>query len=420
MICRATPTALLLALSIFSRSHAQTTDGDVPGLMDDGGTSGNPAEYIIGQTADYSWAISDTSDFFAEIGDNNSYNQLTVQNGATADLETKNLQLGTAGLAAINSLIVTGSTTTVTNVGNLNIGSQGPDNSVTIESGASLSATNILLGVFATADRNSMTVTGNNSLASSAKLFVGRAGTDATLTISDGGTINTSDYAWLGNPTPSYSGVGGEANITVTGSSSSLNIGSYLTVGDNGGDGNGLSVMDGASLTAVGVIDYGLTSNSTLTIEGSGSVVSAFGMILGGVADTGNILTVSADSLFKNTDSSVFTITSGNTLRIDGGFIAWAGDHESDFASSISGSFIEISDGSGGWTIAGESYLSYDFFDGDDAAAEAFSGYSGLGGYTIISTVSAVPEPASFATLLGVGALLFAGRRRRTSHHTTK
>ena len=408
MTFRATPTALLLTLSISAvpfTSDAQTTDGDVPGIIDTGGTSGSPAEYVIGDTADYSWDFTSTGDLAIHVGSTTDYNKLTIQNGATADFENEGARIGSAAGSDNNSVIVTGSTTTLSNGGELQIGSSGSNNSLSVLNGATVSAGTTYVGVTGTATGNTLQVNGTNSTFSTTnRLIIGHSGDGSTLIVSAGGTVNVSDYMNLGSS-------GGNSTITVTGANSLLDIDSYLNVGSSSGDNNTIQVLNGGTLSVFSNIDFDSTSNGSIVVDGAGSMLSSSNISLGGGSDTGNILTVSSGGIYSNT-LSTFTVATGNSLRLDNGYIAWAGDNETAIASFISNSLIEVSNGLGGWVTASEDDLTYQYYNGDNTAATSFSGYSNLGYYTIIGTTSAVPEPSAFAALLGSVVLVVTSVRR--------
>lgn len=388
--------------------RGQVVDSAVPGIMDTGGTSGSPATYIIGDTSGYNWALSDTGDSVVRVGNTTDYNQLTIQNGATANFENAATRIGSASGSDHNSITVTGVGTSLTNGGEFIVGSSGSNNSLTVSASATAATAEIYIGVGSGTSDNSLLVTGSGSdLSSSNAINVGFRGTSHSLTISSGGTVSSANGHEL---TLGWSD--GSASVVVTGSGSTLTIGSYIRVGQAGGGNNSISVLDGGSLSLGSDLAMHDTANNSLLINGSSSSVNLSGIQLGTVSTAGNTITVSDGGILQNTHTT-FTVASGSFLRIDDGYIAWSGDHESDFASFISGSSIQISDGAGGWMTATSEDLFYDYFNGDDTAAQAFSGYSNLGNFTIIGLATAVPEPSACATALGGIALAMGMIRRK-------
>lgn len=375
-------------------------DGDIPGDMNAGGSSGSPAEYIIGQSAGYNWAFSDSSAVNAiRVGYTTDYNQLTIQNGATADMENELLVIGNDAGSDHNSITVDGSTTTMVNVGNTVVGQNGSDNSLTIQSGGSMTGTGLYVGGAIDETGNTLTITGSgSSFNGTSRAYLGSQ-SDATVDISNGGTLSTTsgiEINW-------------ESSVTVTGESSNMS-GSYTYLFG----GNSLSVLDGATVDVGGLLRVGSSSgdDSNLLIDGADSILTTDRTRFLATSE----LTISNQALFiSGTD---LTANAASLIRLDEGFLAWSGDHVADVTSFITGSLLQVSDGLGGWTTATTDDLSYQYFSGDNTAAAAFSGYSDLGGYTIITSASAVPEPSAFALILGIGALGCATRRRQRSPRT--
>ena len=392
--------ALALIAGATSLPAQVATDGNIPGDMNAGGTSGSPAEYVIGQSSGYSWSFGDSdATNVIRVGYTTDYNQLTIQNSATADLESHNISLGYSSGSDHNSVIVDGASTSVTNVTNVVVGENGSHNSFTIQSGASVTGAGLYVGSALDESGNSITITGSGSnFTGTGALYLGSQ-SSATVNVANGGTLATSnrvEVSW-------------ESQVTVTGSDSSLTTGLYAIVQED----SSLSVLAGASMD-IGTflrVNSNAGNYSNLLVSGTDSIVTVDQAILG----ANGIITLSDGALLASASS--FTADAAGALRLDEGVFAWFGDHEADLASFIVGGTIEISDGLGGWTTANGEDLNYQYFAGDHVAAETFSGYANLGGYTIIGTASAVPEPSSYVVIVGAFALMLSGGSRRRHLH---
>ncbi|MFH1496891.1 MAG: hypothetical protein ABII82_03600, partial [Verrucomicrobiota bacterium] len=134
----------------------------------------------------------------------------------------------------------------------------------------------------------------------------------------------------------------------------------------------------------------------------------------GGVSRT-NSLTV-ADGALVVVDG-LFSVSGGsedsNFLRLDGGYLAWFGNRATELSQLLETGSIQAWDGESWIDADGSSLFDFGYFVNNEDAF-AFTGYEGLGGYTIL-TAAAVPEPSAFATLAGCGALVVALSLRRAS-----
>lgn len=384
------------------------TDADVPQFMSEsGGSSESPISYVIGVADDFTYTVPSGDYVRFVVGSGNDYHELTVQNGATLNLNGAD-SFGIGNWSSHNSVTVTGSGTSVINGVDIEIADgPGEDNRLTINSGASVSAGRVFVGSGADESNNHLTVTGSgSSLTTSGIISVGYSGPSNSMTVSDGASVNAYQL-WLSSGTG-----GGNSSVRITGPGTTVTTTNGGLVSDNSGSNNStFTVSDGASFEGSLAL---YSFDNTAVLDGLGSTITASSLRLGHYSDitTGNTLSLTNGSLYLHDGTGSVTIKSGNYLQIDQGFFAWNGDHVDEVTALIEGSALRVSDGSGGWTTATTDDLIYQYFDSDGAAA-SFSGYDNLGGYTIVGTLSAVPEPSTYAAGAGLAALLLAASRRR-------
>lgn len=163
-------------------------------------------------------------------------------------------------------------------------------------------------------------------------------------------------------------------------------------------------------------LSFQSSDQSNLLVDGDGSILTATSIVTlrSGSPDYANTLTLSNGGMLVNASGFNSWLGSNDILQFQDGYFAWIGDKTSRLESFITGSQVQVSDGAGGWVTATLDDMTIQYFDGDSAAAEAFSGFAGLGAYTIITgNLSAVPEPSTYAAGAGLAALLLAASRRR-------
>ena len=238
---------------------------------------------------------------------------------------------------------------------------------------------------------------------SATTVFLGN-GAPGTLDVTGGSSLDVSNLL-VGNFDP-----GALASVTVSGGSVTTS-GVYGVVVGNGGT-SSLLVDNGGSVSSpVATIGW-VTANSSVTVTGTGSQWVNSGNLRLGYQGDGNTLAIADGGLVKvggvldvNDDGFL------NFLRLDGGYLALFGDQSSTATSYIAGGEVQTWSGTD-WvvnTALGSFSLAY--YETDEAA-ESFTGYSGLGGYTILTDVQPVPEPGSNLALLALGAGGLTLRRR--------
>ena len=413
---------LLLAALLGAPVHAGIvqTDGNVPLLMDTGGTAEDPARYIIGDTGAYAWGNSGQS---PKIGENASYNHLVVQNGST--VTTFGAYVGYGGSSDFNSLTITGGGSGWSG-SQISVGSSGSNNTLVVENGAfmSIGLTSVVIGANAGADNNSVIVRGTGSTwVSALGIDVGSEGANGSFRVENGASVTVGNYFAVGWGDSGNAALGSGNSAVITGTGSTLTTGTgqdSLEIG-HFSSGSSLLISEGGALYSGGAyIGYGrnvnpaMGSGNEVLVTGSGSLWSSSGNLVVGEYGSGNSLTIRDGALVK-VDGLFSISTNGGTdnfLKIDDGFFAWKGNHVTGLDEMIDSGLFRIWDGST-WVTASVDDLSFLYF-GSDLSAFDYTGYEGLGGYTILSTVM-IPEPGTLGMLGGVALLGFASvyRRRR-------
>lgn len=217
------------------------------------------------------------------IGLDGGTGSVTVSEGAS--FTARRLSLSTAswqsGEGGDGSLTVTGSGTTWTNTGGVDIArTEGSTGSLTISDGASASI--VKTGIYAGAGAE-ITITGEGTSVSVGSRTVEE---DRAWLSPDGGTVTVSDGAYL-FANGIYVGAAGSdlTTMTVTGEGTVVEADVRLYVGGQNGsrdedpmNGNGvLVVSDGAEITIAGTVGAGMDpkSQGAITVTGEGSLLWA-------------------------------------------------------------------------------------------------------------------------------------------------
>jgi T5SS/PEP-CTERM-associated repeat protein len=210
-----------------------------------------------------------------------------------------------------------------------------------------------------------------------------------TLEVTDGSSLNVQSLIL---------GFSGSASVTVSGGTVTTVGGDGLVVG-NGGR-SSLLVGNGGSLSSpVATIGW-TTANCSVKVTGPGSQWVNSGNLRLGYFSSGNTLTISDGSLVKVSGTLSVGVGSGtNTfLRLDGGYLALFNDQTSALTNYITSGKVQTWNGTDWAVNTAPGGFSLAYYQ-TDAAAKSFTGYDGLGGYTIL-TATAVPEPSTYAMAL--------------------
>jgi len=192
---RLSAAALAVTLLSGAAAHADTiaTDAGVPAIMDSGGTAGNPDTYILGQASNYTRAFSGNS----IIGENTSYNELIVQNGAAITSEP--FTMAWRDTSHYNSLILKGGSIWDASGNYIVIGSYGHDNTVTISEGSKMMGGTLFLNRTGSESyNNQLTISGNGSeMTLTSAVYVGSSfvGSNAVLTLENSGLLRVDNNA---------------------------------------------------------------------------------------------------------------------------------------------------------------------------------------------------------------------------------
>ncbi|AHF91924.1 glycosyltransferase family 1 [Opitutaceae bacterium TAV5] len=365
---RSATVALPLALAV-PALHAGivAVDTQVPSSMSAGGTGTDPALYLVGQ--DSSVTVNHAG--YVWLGASTAWNRLIVRNGSSLG-SGGYVYIGQAEGADDNNAHITGSGSIWTVAYDLYVGGAGARNNLTVDQGAHVNIVeyDLIVGSQATGNDNNVLVSGPSArLDARLRFMIGLRGSHNVLRVENGGQVSTSstDFSYIGR----YQGAN-HNRVVVTGRDSRWDLAGNLLIGDGG-------------------------SHNSLTIE------------------DGGLVSIQRDLYFVYFSSSA--PGTDNFVNLDGGFLAFSGDRTTDIERLINGGHIRIRDSvTGEWVTGTIDDFSFGHF-ADEAGAAAFSGYEGLAGYTLLTSLAAVPEPATWAALLGCGALAWAALRRRRAHY---
>jgi T5SS/PEP-CTERM-associated repeat protein len=277
----------------------------------------------------YTMTLGETA---INIGNTTSSNALTIKNGASlANGSTRNnlVSIGLTLTSTLNSVIVTGTGSSLSAAGNFAIGNLGLNNSLTITDGGSvtpLKATYLGQGSSSNAAAgvgNTLTISGASSkLAGTGSVFAGYNGSQNTVFIENGGLLRTNDRFWIGYGNSNSAALGSNNVVTIRDVGSRVESNGYVTLGYTGSN-NTLTLSNGATIDSGGLqigngsVLPGYGSSNSAIVTGAGTDWTMDGLIL-----VGN---------FGNTNS--LTIENGASVVNDGEVVVGQGN----FGSTILG-----------------------------------------------------------------------------------
>ena len=244
-------------------------------------------------------------------------------------------------------------------------------------------------------------------------------GNGTTVFIANGapGTLNVTGGSSLGIDNLIVGMGGGNGSVTVSGGSvTTSELGAYGLVVGNGGTSSLLVANGGLISSPVATIGWS-TADSSVTVTGTGSQWVNSGNVRVGYFENGNTLAIEDGGLVKVGGAlDVNDNGSLNFLRLDGGYLALSGNQISTAESYITGGEVQTWSGTG-WvvnTALGSFSLAY--YE-NEAAAASLTGYSGLGGHTILTDAQPIPEPGTWVAMAAFagGAALARWRKLRSN-----
>lgn len=218
-----------------------------------------------------------------------------------------------------NSATVSGAGSVWESGGKMVVGSTGSGNQLVISDGGQVTSTNGYLGFNGAGANNLATVTGTNSLWTNAQdLFVGYAGSDNRLVITNSGQV-TSGRGWIGRNNNRNN------RVVVTGSGALWNIRDNLAVGNSGSE-NGLTIAAGGTVNSTtGTIDAPSSTpnakNNFVLVTGAGSLWANSGALSVGASNSFNRLAIEAGGMVRASSLQVGNsdLSYNNALAISGG-----------------------------------------------------------------------------------------------------
>ncbi|GAB5561647.1 MAG: hypothetical protein SynsKO_32940 [Synoicihabitans sp.] len=381
---------------------------------------------------------------------------ITIDGAGSTLSSSGHLWLNRAG-GTTNSIAITdggnltvGTTLSLADVGSTSIGTL----SVSGTDSSSASTGNLYVGY---AGQGTATVSNGGTLSTDAQLSLGTtAGSQGTFNLNAGGTLEVGGAGGIaiGAGTGAFNANGGTIQVTGSNLTSSapmtLGASTNSTVDTNGlnaslsgilsGTGSltksgagtltlsGANTYTGATTISAGTLNF---ANSSGSATGTGAVTIANGAFLTGTGSIGGSLIVASGATIAPgnsaglvTISGDFTLNSGSIINLELGGLTRGTQYDAfdvTGTAMLGGTLnVTIIDD---YTPTGES--TYNLFD----AASVGGTFAAINLPTVTNgtwntanlattgeislTVSAVPEPSTFALLFGLAALGFTGARRR-------
>ena len=251
------------------------------------------------------------------VGNTGGNSTLIITNGGAVNDD--GCFVGVGSNATANTLLVAGASSLMYTLGDLGVGWSGSGNRLTISNQAKVLSTEAFIGYNASSTGNNVTVTGggstwfNNLSPQAGNLYIGYNGAANTMTITNGGVVNSENAAvgyHSANNTVSVDGSGSvwfNAYSLYVGFSGASNL---LTVSGNG------SVI--ASNSYVG---FGYTNSANMITVAGGTLFLTAALDVRCGTLTINSGTVSAGSLVASNGANSVIQFNGGTLNCAGAYV---------------------------------------------------------------------------------------------------
>ena len=284
------------------------------------------------------------------VGDPGDNASLVISNGSVT-VDGQGLAIGNTAPASGNSVIVTGSNSTLSVTGGIQVGNDlnVSNNSLTVADSGAVTVDTLTVGNYSGDMNNSVSVTGQgSSLNVTGQIYLGNdANTGSTLTVASNATARSGSALIGGNN--AQGGVSASNSVLVT-SGGAWNIAGGLTIGDGSSD-NSLTVSRGGMVhvsdnVVVGTDFQGTGtpgSNNSILVAGTGSMLNVDGALT--VGDTGGgVLTIGNNGLV-NAGTLVLAYQSSSSATLNFGTV---GGSDTNIGINLSNGAVF---GSGVWTV---------------------------------------------------------------------
>ena len=255
------------------------------------------------------------------VGRSEAGNSLTVANGGS--LESYGATIGQYTRSSNNTVLVTGPGSYWNNYGWLYVGDYGSSNKLTISNGGHVYSDGAYVGYGSGAptsgNNNSVVVTGTNSAWNiDGDLYIGYYGAGNSMLISNTGYVDSYYSAYIG-----YHPGASNNSVVVTGTNSGWYINNQLIVGRSEAN-NSLTIANGGTVQSYGasIGYYTRASNNTVLVTGPGSQWNNYGTLYVGESGNNNSLTINnggyaySDGAYIGYGKSGGVTTSGNNNSV--------------------------------------------------------------------------------------------------------
>ncbi|MFZ2643261.1 MAG: PEP-CTERM sorting domain-containing protein [Verrucomicrobiia bacterium] len=307
------------SLTIANSGYVSSVKGGYIGYNEG---AGNNSVLVTGTNS--TWELGkgtwDNGTYF-QVGGSGSSNSLTIADGGKVKVEMINMVIGNTASSRSNSVVVTGTNSSWQGSSStIYVGYNGSSNRLSIVNGGQVSDFYTFIGYMASASNNSVLVSGTGStLSVSRSVIVGTHGYGNSLTIENGATV-TSQGGTIADQT-----AGRNNSVLVTGTGSVWNLGNDDLYAGSWGASNSLTIAAGGQVlnNRYGYIGYNdqQASNNLVLVTGNGSLWSSLSNIYVGFNGPLAQLTISSNGtvtapwMIAGNGST----STGNTINVYGG-----------------------------------------------------------------------------------------------------